>query len=70
MKINSLTFKYGEVIFRDSKMFNDTLVRFTTVPHAYLAQEVDNPQKIYMFSSYKEMQEYFTKKSNGSKGKK
>jgi hypothetical protein len=56
------TFKYGEITFREMRVFGEVVIHFTVVPEAYLVQEVYQPQKIYMFRTYKEMEEYFTKK--------
>jgi hypothetical protein len=52
-------FKYGEIIFRDSTKINDILVNYTIIPNGYLVQEENDPKKIYVFKTYKDIEIYF-----------
>jgi hypothetical protein len=60
MSNESLAFKYGEINFNEMRVFDKATIRFTIVPEAYLAQDVNNPKNIYMFQTYKDMENYFT----------
>jgi hypothetical protein len=65
MSNESPNFKYGEILFIESREFDKATINFTIVPEAYLVQEVDNPNKIYMFKTYKDMEDYFTDQTKG-----
>jgi len=66
MSNNEQEYKYGEVNFFEIREFNKATIQFTIIPYVYLAQDIKNPQKIYLFRTYKEMEDYF---ADGTKPK-
>ena len=60
MSNESLAFKYGEISFHERRNFDKAAIRYQIVPEAYLVQAIDHPEKIYMFRTYKDMEDYFT----------
>jgi len=60
-------FKYGEISFFTQKSFFGTEVRYTIVPEGYLVQELDNPLKIYIFRTFKDIEDYFDILKNDKK---
>jgi len=60
MNKNEHEYRYGEINFFEIRKFDKATIQFTIIPYAYLAQDIKDLKKIYLFRNYTEMQDYFT----------
>jgi len=60
MSTSNPNFKYGALTFRYRQDLDLASVNYMIVPEGYLAQDRDNPERLYMFRTLKELTDYFT----------
>jgi len=53
-------FKYGEIFFESGAKFDLAEVNYQIVPYGYLVQDLNDPLRLFMFETYKDMVDYFT----------